>query len=320
MNKAIKREEKIFFSVVVPIYNVENYLKRCVDSILKQTYKDFEIILVDDGSTDTCPIMCDEYSKIDSRIRVIHKDNGGLSDARNKGIQSAAGDYILFVDSDDYIEESTIEKFLPYLDMKCDILIGDAIVEGGDCDLSHINNNNNIMTGCEYLLKSARVNKSPMAAWLNAYRRDFLLQNDLQFRRGILHEDEDFTPRSFICAKSVICTQNIFYHYILRSGSISTHTDKRKNISDLYETCLRLKAIYQSLDYPLKKFMIDSLVSKYLDLFCRGNVYIYGKKYIHKWFCLQNARRIRTKLKSFLFALSPRLYCTVNKGFGRKKG
>ena len=101
-------------SVIVPIYNVEEYLNECVDSILNQTYKNLEIILVDDGSTDKSGIICDDYAKIDSRIKVIHKKNGGLSDARNVGIDRALGEFIIFIDSDDYIDHSMCEILLAY--------------------------------------------------------------------------------------------------------------------------------------------------------------------------------------------------------------
>ena len=99
-------------SVIVPIYNVEKYLDRCVDSIINQTYKNLEIILVDDGSPDNCPQMCDDYAKKDSRIKVVHKENGGLSDARNVGMEVATGEYVSFIDSDDYISLDCYETVL----------------------------------------------------------------------------------------------------------------------------------------------------------------------------------------------------------------
>ncbi|RHR28695.1 glycosyltransferase family 2 protein [Clostridium sp. AF19-22AC] len=99
-------------SIVIPIYNVEKYIRECLDSVINQTYKDLEIILVDDGSPDQCPEICDEYATNDSRIRVIHKKNGGLSDARNAGIKSATGDYLMFVDSDDFIQDDMVEALL----------------------------------------------------------------------------------------------------------------------------------------------------------------------------------------------------------------
>ena len=99
-------------SVIVPIYNVEKYLARCVDSIVNQTYKNLEIILVDDGSPDRCPQMCDDYAEKDSRIKVVHKKNGGLSDARNAGMAVATGEYISFIDSDDWIDLETYDLVL----------------------------------------------------------------------------------------------------------------------------------------------------------------------------------------------------------------
>lgn len=108
-NKVILRRNAVI-SVIVPIYNVERYLEKCVNSILNQSYADLEIILVDDGSHDKCPDICDEYAKHDSRIKVIHRANGGLSDARNAGLDIAKGEYISFIDSDDYIDPLMFEK------------------------------------------------------------------------------------------------------------------------------------------------------------------------------------------------------------------
>ena len=103
--KSIELNEPLV-SVIVPVYNVERYLRHCVNSILIQTYHNLEVILVDDGSPDNCPKICDEYAKADARVKVIHKNNGGLSDARNIGMQAASGDYLMFVDSDDWLEKN----------------------------------------------------------------------------------------------------------------------------------------------------------------------------------------------------------------------
>ena len=113
--------EKI--SVIVPVYKVEKYLKRCVESIVQQTYQNIEIILVDDGSPDRCPEMCDEYARRDARIKVIHKSNGGLSDARNVGLRIATGEFILYVDSDDYIELDACERLLKGMKKGVDLVV-----------------------------------------------------------------------------------------------------------------------------------------------------------------------------------------------------
>ena len=115
-------------SIIVPVYNVEQYLPRCIDSILNQTFATFELILVDDGSTDRCSIICDEYTKKDNRIKVIHKKNGGLSDARNVGIEKAKGKYISFIDSDDFIIDKTYEILVLEAEKNnLDVITGNAI-------------------------------------------------------------------------------------------------------------------------------------------------------------------------------------------------
>ena len=120
-------------SIVVPVYNVENELSRCIDSLINQTFKNIEIILVDDGSTDSSPLICDEYSKKDNRIIVVHKSNGVLSDARNVGIEKSSGEYFLLIDSDDYIDVDSCERFEEIIcATNADIIVSNAIQERED--------------------------------------------------------------------------------------------------------------------------------------------------------------------------------------------
>ena len=301
------------FSFIVPVYKVENYIKRCIDSIICQTYADIEIILVDDGSPDECPKICDEYARKDHRIQVIHQKNGGLSDARNSGLKIAKGEYIIFVDSDDYVEKKACELFLALTDRKYDILVGDAYVEGGVSHVDHIKSNI-VMTGEQYLEEAFLHSSAPRAVWLNIYRREFLNENDLFFKYGILHEDEEFTPRCFLKAKTVFCTGIYFYHYVIRQGSIMRQLDKRKNAVDIYNTCLELEDIYEKLDnFQLKSLLLDSLVVLYLKIYYEGHLCRYGNEYIHKEFCKRNAYTKRSKIKSLIFCISPRMYCMINK-------
>ncbi len=302
------------FSIIVPIYKTEQYLRKCVDTLIKQTYKDIEIILVDDESPDAASQMCDEYAHFDTRIKVIHKKNSGLSDARNAGLAIATGDYVIFVDSDDYVEYDMCAKMLTYTAQEPDIIIGDAIVEGGKSHLSHIENVSDLFTGEEYLKKAYAAGKAPMAAWLNIYKRDFLSNNNLQFKYGILHEDEEFTPRAFLAAQSVVCTGVLFYHYIIREGSITTKKDKRKNATDLYNTCTELEKVYLKLaDIELRKYLLNSLADKFLGMFQVAKLFQYGDEYIKKEFVVRNAKLSRTRKKAKLYALSPRLYYYTNK-------
>lgn len=302
----------MLFSIIVPIYNVEQYIRRCINCLIEQTYADIEIILVDDESPDNCPAICDEYAAKDSRIKVIHKRNGGLSDARNAGLEVASGEYVIFVDSDDFIDTDTCERFAEIAKKGYDVLIGDASVEGGVCPLQHIEKGV-VYSGQEYLKVALLQARAPMAAWLNVYRREFLEENSLKFKYGILHEDEQFTPRVLLSARSVAVTGICFYHYIIREGSITTKKDKSKNARDLYDTCCELEKIYNSIDdEELRDLLLNSLVSKYLNLSYQGRIYKYGKEYLHKDFIKRNARSVKNKKKARLYCLSPRMYCFVN--------
>lgn len=306
------------FSIIVPVYKVENYLDACIQSLIKQTYPNIEIILVDDGSPDKCPAMCDEYAMADTRVRVIHQANSGLSAARNAGLSLAEGSYVLFVDSDDLIDIDTCRLLLPFT-KGTDIIVGDGISIGLSKRLSH-GNCSVTVRGCDYLKFALRSGSMPMASVLYIYRREFLLENGLAFKPGIFHEDEQFTPRAFLAAKRVIESGVCFYRYIIRDGSITTQKDLRKNASDLYNTCLELASVYEELsDTELKKLLLDSLAAKYLSLFQAGKLYIYGKTYIHKQFVLRYARRQRTFCKALLFALSPSLYWHVNAAFQKSR-
>lgn len=300
------------FSIIVPVYNVQQYLERCIKSLTSQSYYDIEIILVDDGSMDNSASICDSAADKDERIIVIHKKNGGLSDARNEGMRIAQGEYIIFVDSDDYVENNMCESFLEYTNCGVEVIIGDAIVEGSNLSLSHIISKK-VMSGTEYLLEAYRQDKAPMAAWLNIYNREFLIENNLKFKKGILHEDEEFTPRALLKAQKIVCTNIPFYHYIIRENSITTKKDKRKNARDLYATFCELETIYKQIEnIELRKYLLDSLSFKYLSIFQTGKLYQYGKGFIHKDFVVRNAFMPKTRLKAKLYCFSPRLYYMIN--------
>lgn len=312
----------MLFSIVVPVYRVGKYIHKCVDSLLAQTYTDTEIILVDDGGADECPQICDEYASKAPCVKVIHKENGGLSDARNAGLASASGEYVIFVDSDDFVDADMCENFARFAHDGYDIIIGDAIVEGGVCPLEHIDHKlQQVYTGPEYLKAAHKAGRAPMAAWLNVYRRAFLLENGLCFKRGILHEDEQFTPRALLAAKKVAVTDVSFYHYVIHDGSITTKKDKRRNAADLYGTCCELETIYNGIeDTELRDLLLDSLAAKYLSLFYQGELYRYGRQFYHKDLVKRNARLPKTKKKAALYGLSPRIYCLANRLTKKIKG
>lgn len=229
------------FSIVVPIYNVERYLKQCVNSILEQSYKNFEIILVDDGSQDNCPYICDEYAEQDERIKVIHKTNGGLSDARNSGIGEASGDYILFIDSDDLIEKNSLN------DIACtikgnnfpDVVFLEAIkfYQDGRTEPMGDGYNHQMIDGRNYvevLRFIETMPKFPGSACTKAVKKE-IINNKLEFQVGILSEDNEWSIRLFGIARSfAYCDKPYYLYRQQREGSI-THMVSEKTVKSLIE-------------------------------------------------------------------------------------
>jgi glycosyltransferase involved in cell wall biosynthesis len=300
-------------SIIVPIYKVEKEIHRCVDSLLKQKFNDIEIILVDDGSPDNCPQICDEYAKLDSRINVFHKENGGLSDARNFGLLRATGKYILFVDSDDYIDVNTCDNFYNHTMDNIDIIVGDAlkIEKGKDSLLGHAEiPNNSILRGREFLKIQLKSNKMNMPAWLNMYRKDFLINNGLLFKPGILHEDEQWTPRVFLSAESVKYIKYSFYFYIIRDNSITKRKDRTQNGIDLINTCYELENIYQKVqDKELQELLNDNLVSLFFSAINIGNLYdVKFKQYFKNEFLIGKSKSIKNKLRVLVFRCNKKIY------------
>lgn len=227
-------------SVIVPIYKVEPYLRRCIDSILSQTYKVLEIILVDDGSPDLCGAICDEYAEKNDRIRVIHKENGGLSDARNAGLEICTGEYIAFVDSDDWIEPTMYEKLLDnMLQFDADMSFGgvsDDVEENGSVRTAKVSDygetpfaESNVDAMKRYFLGS-------WAAWDKLYKAN--LFDGIRYPVGEINEDESIALFLLEKCKTVCYTNEIFYHYIKRinSGSITTSSFSHKKL-DWYRHC-----------------------------------------------------------------------------------
>lgn len=222
-------------SVIVPVYKVEKYLDKCVQSILAQTYKDFELILVDDGSPDNCPQLCDEYSKKDKRVRVIHKENGGLSDARNAGTAIAEGDYVTYIDSDDYISEDYLETLWTLINKyKADIAVTGmcTFFEGDKVKLQRKINEycyNNI-EALEHMLYQDNIDTSACAMLIP---RDLACNNP--FPVGKYHEDDFTTYKFYSCVKKVVVTTKSQYFYLQRMGSIM-HVSGRACLDEIEAT------------------------------------------------------------------------------------
>ena len=248
VNSAKSQNNNDKISIIVPVYNVEKYLARCLDSIIDQTYTNIEIILVDDGSLDESGKICDEYAKKDKRIKVIHKQNGGLSSARNSGIEMASGKYVCFIDSDDYIEKDMIE----YLYKGVKKYHADIVV----CGLSNIYSNGKIE--CATIPREDIIYNRKQALDIHLltgyidhvicdkiYKKE--LFNDIKFPEGKIYEDMMTTYKLIDKVDKVVLRPDSKYNYCRRSDSIS---EKRysKNTLVLLEVC------DQAVSFVLKKY------------------------------------------------------------------
>ncbi len=209
-------------SVIVPVYKVEDYLDKCIESIVNQTYRDLEIILVDDGSPDNCPAMCDAWAEKDSRIKVIHKENGGLSDARNAGLRAANGEYIAFVDSDDSISSDMYEKLYKSITHNnCDIASCTAVRvwEDGRSPVPLTRTNRNIVLNKNEAM-NALIDSTylVMTVWNKLYKASIV--TNIPFEVGKIHEDEFWTWKAIANAGSVSVIEDICYYYLQRNNSI----------------------------------------------------------------------------------------------------
>ena len=210
-------------SIIVPVYKVEKYLDKCVESIVEQTHKNLEIILVDDGSPDNCPAMCDEWAKKDSRIKVIHKKNGGLSSARNAGLDVCTGDYIGFVDSDDWIEPDMYEYLLD-IGMKnnADVSRCEFVIEAENSDITVDFQNDSelsMLSGDELIIELVNGDYSEGAMWNKLYKRK--LFDSVRFKEGITIEDCLANYYIYRQQVTLVSSFAVKYHYLQRGDSIT---------------------------------------------------------------------------------------------------
>ena len=239
-------QDKPLISVIIPIYNVEKYLSKCIDSLLEQTYPNLEIILVDDGATDSCPRICDEYEKKDDRIRVIHKANGGLSSARNAGLAAANGEYIGFVDSDDYISRDMYSNLYSKTAGSFDCIVCTDVVkinENGEPLKNSVSNKDKKEQTAEEYCRNLLLYNASASAWSKLFHRSFFL--DVSFTEGRLNEDVllMFHALSKRCFSRVLFSGKPDYYYLMRTGSLSRQFGKA-----IYDAVINAHEIREIVD------------------------------------------------------------------------
>ena len=257
-------------SVIVPVYNVKNYLERCLDSILGQTYTNIEVILIDDGSTDGSNKLCEKYSYLDNRVKVIHKANGGLSSARNVGIKVATGDFIAFVDSDDWISEDAYEYML-------DLLLRNQ-ADAVQCGFIKTNNKTEIKEEqeqiviynnkdvCQFYMNYSTETGS-YSVWKFLYKKKLI--KDIFFREGKINEDIDFNYKVLNRCKKLVVSNQIKYFYFQNGNSLSTGGLKFKDY-DLYEAAEELFRLTKYEEYgSIRKLAVVKKARTPLSLLCK---------------------------------------------------
>lgn len=253
-------------SVIVPVYNVEKYIDECIESICNQTYKNLEIILVDDGSTDNSGKRCDYWAEQDNRIKVIHKQNGGISSARNAALDIASGEYVAFVDSDDLIMPTMYQEMIDNITDDKSIVVCDyeIIDESGNS----LGCESNILMKNEYtpqdflvsVYKSPRIHTNVVVAWNKIYSKEFF--DNVRYTDGFIHEDEEIIHRLVLSAKRIVFIARKLYLYRIRSGSIMHSENKGRAI---YKYIALRNRLYDCKNANFTKESLSLIATDYIN-------------------------------------------------------
>ena len=298
------------FSIIVPVYNVESYLAKCLDSILCQSYKDYEIIAINDGSTDNSSKILKEYVDKYDNIIVINQKNQGLSQARNNGVKEAKGEYIIFVDSDDFIEKDLLKKINDSLLNNPD-LVRYQIREVSDKLTDYNEESFTNLSGKDAFKKIVKYHYVENA-WSYAIKKEYYLKNKFSFKKGLLHEDFGLIPLVIIKANIVNSIDYIGYNYVQRNNSImnnSNYEKIRKKAFDVLEQYLDL--INKDEDIYYKSFLANSTILKLKDLNKKDYKEFLNLLKTNKVFDNVLSDTISRKIKKLLLKISPKLYLKV---------
>lgn len=319
--------KKVKVSIIVPVYNVEKYLEKCIDSILNQTFHEFELILVDDGSNDLSGEICEKYKKNDFRIRVIHKKNGGLSSARNSGLSIAKGEYISFIDSDDYIDKDMISiLYNNIIKNEADISICDYYevysnekkIERVNCDNVEVVMNNTEALNKIYEEKGWLY----VVAWNKLYKKE--LFENIKFMEGKIHEDEIIAHELLYNAKRIVYTNKKLYYYLQRKDSIMGESfnikkldiiDALKYRADFFHNKkiknLQYKAEYEYLKKFFSLYYKAELCLKDYEVRLKSIKKGYNKIFFR---LIKNPYyNFKEKMMMFIFFINPKMYKKIIK-------
>lgn len=259
----------MLISIIIPVYNVDQYLTECLNSIRNQTFQNYEVIMINDGSTDKSPKICEEFSKADKRFFTIHKENGGQSTARNRGVDVAKGEYLIFIDSDDFFTDSNcLQKIAGNLKPDTDILSYRYFKYYSESNLSDCGINMSNLTGLgklEIIKELVKRDSFFCSCWSKAVRRNLITENKIQFDESLSCEDMDWYFRVINCCKTIEVLDYPVINYRQREGSVTSGGFKEKNISDFVVTIAKWQTKFESLECNEARYVMLSALAK---LYC----------------------------------------------------
>ena len=321
-------------SIIVPVYNIEQYLEQCIDSIINQTYKNIEVLLIDDGSTDNSGKICERYEKEYGHIKVIHQINGGLCAARNIGLDNATGKYICFIDSDDYIEKEYVEKLyhevkLYDLDIAyCNFRLFEDNKELGKKEKQYLLTREEI-TGLQYQILRFKNNDWDCQVWVGMYKKEFLLKNNLSFYKEdrLLYEDILFTNKSLLKAERVKFISYYGYNYRnrwqdslcrqkLNEWTMKSYYNIMNEFIDLYNNSASKeeKSIIGQTLYKVLTSLLESIY--YCDEINKSQYYKMVSNTKIKKILRENINSKKDLMKCIIFNINLKLYYEI---FGLKQ-
>lgn len=310
---------KPLFSIIVPIYNARDYLERCVQSLVSQTYSRIEIILVNDGSTDGSGELAESLRLKNEQIQVFHKKNGGVSDARNFGIHNSSGEYLLFVDSDDAIHEDTCKTFYKVImankPNNLDVVGGNnwKISSSNKVEMKFAPTENKIAKGSEFFLQQIRRGSFKPYVWRYIFRREFIVNNALFFTCGLIHEDAEWLPRSLILAEKMATIDLSYYYYYSRDGSLSRGENQLGNAIHIIRGChILLDNRHLTHDKEVRLALNDFIVKQYLSAVWRGRLHTQeNKKFLCQQFLKLRVLTSKTRLLKNICRINAGLYVVM---------
>ncbi len=311
------QERVLRFSIIIPVYNVEKELDRCINSVLGQDYDDYEIIVVDDGSTDKSGEIADKYKDISTNITVIHKKNGGLSSARNAGIEVASGDYFVFLDSDDYLGKDFLTSLSKSIDKyRADIIAINLILEkgirSGEKGCKNIKTDRTYKSD-EFLKLTMKSTTYQAEACASVFRREFWKNREFKFKNNIFHEDLEISLRAYLSADSVSYCPEAKYHAVARAGSIMTDGAKaNKRHNDLLSILKDWNGLADIItDNELSHAIKGTVCRTYIFSCAHNRMFKPEFEIFDKVDILKYSLNLKDFAKGILFLIWPRLYIYI---------